>query len=123
MEKKSDTPFPPRAERNTISAVNLIDFGHNLIRAYDTIFIGEDGDYLFRAFKVEGDQESWQHDSMNVDRLLMILEGRMTLQLQSEGREGGVALSCGEICLIPGSVYYKLSADRESIGLLIQKRN
>ena len=78
--------------------------------------IAEMNDYQFKLVKVQGDFV-W-HDHKDTDEVFIVLDGRLTIEF----RDGAVALSAGEMFVVPKGVEHKPFADRECHMLLVEPR-
>ena len=65
-------------------------------------------DYQFKLVKLHGDFV-W-HDHRDTDEAFIVLEGRMTIEF----RDGEVALTVGEMFVVPRGVEHKPSASQEA---------
>ena len=78
--------------------------------------IAEMNDYQFKIVKIEGDFV-W-HDHPDTDETFIVLEGALRIDF----RDGHVALSAGEMFVVPKGVEHKPYAESEVKMLLIEPR-
>ena len=78
--------------------------------------IAEMNDYQFKLVKIEGDFV-W-HDHSDTDEVFIVLDGEMVIEFE----DGQVALSAGEMFIVPRGVRHKPSAARECRLLLVEPR-
>lgn len=78
--------------------------------------IAEMNDYQFKLVKLQGDFV-W-HDHYDTDETFIVLEG----ELRIDFRDGAVALSAGEMFVVPKGVEHKPFAESEVKLLLIEPR-
>jgi mannose-6-phosphate isomerase-like protein (cupin superfamily) len=78
--------------------------------------IAEMNDYQFKLVKVQGDLV-W-HDHKNTDEVFIVLEGQLTIEF----RDGAVALSAGEMFVVPKGIEHKPFAKHECQLLLVEPR-
>jgi len=78
--------------------------------------VAEMNDYQFKLVKVQGDFV-W-HNHQSTDEVFIVLDG----QLSIEFRDGTVALSAGEMFVVPKGVEHKPFAERECHLLLVEPR-
>jgi mannose-6-phosphate isomerase-like protein (cupin superfamily) len=71
-------------------------------------------DYQFKLVKVQGDFVWHQHP--DTDEVFLVLDG----QLSIEFRDGAVALSAGEMFVVPKGVAHKPWAEQECHMLLVE---
>ena len=73
-------------------------------------------DYQFKLVKVQG--EFVWHDHQDTDEAFIVLDGTMTIAFE----DGSVALSAGEMFVVPKGVKHKPFANEECHLLLIEPR-
>jgi mannose-6-phosphate isomerase-like protein (cupin superfamily) len=78
--------------------------------------VAEMNDYQFKIVKLEGDFV-W-HEHKDTDETFIVIEG----ELRIDFRDGAVALSAGEMFVVPKGVEHKPYAEREVKLLLIEPR-
>ena len=78
--------------------------------------IAEMNDYQFKLVKVEG--EFVWHDHKDTGEVFVVIEGRLKIEF----RDGAVALSAGEMFVVPRGVEHKPVAEQECHVLLIEPR-
>lgn len=78
--------------------------------------IAEMNDYQFKLVKITG--EFVWHDHSDTDEVFIVLDGEMTIEFE----DGRVALSAGEMFVVPRGVRHKPIAERECRLLLVEPR-
>lgn len=78
--------------------------------------VAEMNDYQFKVVKLQGDF-IW-HDHQETDETFIVIEG----ELRIDFRDGAVAISSGEMFVVPRGVEHKPYAKREVKLLLIEPR-
>ncbi len=78
--------------------------------------IAEMNDYQFKLVKVQGDFV-W-HEHSDTDEVFIVLDGQLTIEF----RDGAVALSTGEMFVVPKGVEHKPCAEQECHMLLVEPR-
>lgn len=78
--------------------------------------IAEMNDYQFKLVKIQG--EFVWHDHQDTDEVFIVLDGKMKIAF----RDKTVALSAGEMFVVPKGVEHKPFAERECHVLLIEPR-
>ena len=78
--------------------------------------IAEMNDYQFKLVRIQG--EFVWHDHLDTDEVFVVLSGNM----QIEFRDGSVALSTGEMYVVPKGVEHKPVAEKECHIMLIEPR-
>lgn len=78
--------------------------------------IAEMNDYQFKLVKLEG--EFVWHDHKDTDEVFIVVEGQMTIEF----RDGSVALSSGDMYVVPKGVEHKPIADSECKVLLVEPK-
>ena len=78
--------------------------------------IAEMNDYQFKLVKVQGDFV-W-HDHPDTDEVFIVLDGQLSIEFQ----DGAVALSAGEMFVVPKGVAHKPCAEHECQLLLVEPR-
>ncbi len=78
--------------------------------------LADANDYQFKLVKVQGDFV-W-HEHSDTDEVFIVLDG----QLAIEFRYGAVALSTGEMFVVPKGVEHKPCAEQECHMLLVEPR-
>ena len=76
--------------------------------------IAEMNDYQFKLVKIEG--EFVWHDHQDTDEVFIVLDGQMAIAF----RDKTVALSAGEMFVVPQGVEHKPFAEQECHVLLIE---
>ena len=100
-------------------AYQAINFGEKLAKFdehWSPRVIAEMNDYQFKLVKVEGDFV-W-HDHPDTDETFMVLSGEMMIAF----RDGQVALSAGEMFVVPRGLPHKPFAEKECCILVIEPR-
>ncbi|HZW50536.1 MAG TPA: cupin domain-containing protein [Rudaea sp.] len=78
--------------------------------------IAEMNDYQFKLAKIQG--EFVWHSHAETDEAFIVLEGAMTLEF----RDRSVALSAGEMYVVPKGVEHRPLASRECCIMLVEPR-
>jgi|TARA_B110000438_G_scaffold255403_1_gene262180 mannose-6-phosphate isomerase-like protein (cupin superfamily) len=78
--------------------------------------IAELNDYQIKLVKIEG--EFVWHDHADTDELFLVIEGNMEIEFEDHT----MALSQGEMCVVPKGVRHKPRAESECKVLLIEPR-
>jgi mannose-6-phosphate isomerase-like protein (cupin superfamily) len=78
--------------------------------------IAEMNDYQFKLAKLQG--EFVWHAHADTDEVFIVLEGELVLQF----RDGEVALSAGEMHVVPKGVEHRPVAARECCVMLVEPR-
>jgi mannose-6-phosphate isomerase-like protein (cupin superfamily) len=78
--------------------------------------IAEMNDVQFKLVKLQG--EFVWHDHRDTDEIFVVLEGQMRIDF----RDGTVALSAGEMIVVPKNVEHRPCAERECKVLLVEPR-
>lgn len=98
------------------SAINLADKLTLFSDHWAPRVIAEMNDYQFKLAKIEGEFVWHHHD--NTDEVFLVIEGELTIQL----RDGEVALTAGELFVVPKGVEHKPVAAKECKIMLIEPR-
>jgi mannose-6-phosphate isomerase-like protein (cupin superfamily) len=78
--------------------------------------VAEMNEYQFKVVKLQGDF-IW-HDHRDTDETFIVLEGNLRIDF----RDGAVAVSAGEMFVVPKGVEHKPCAEKEVKLLLIEPR-
>jgi mannose-6-phosphate isomerase-like protein (cupin superfamily) len=97
-------------------ALNFTDKLSQFSEHWSPRVIAEMNDYQFKLVKIQG--EFVWHDHPDTDEVFLVLSGSM----QIEFRDGSVALSAGEMYVVPKGVEHKPVAEHECRLLLIEPR-
>jgi len=95
-------------------ALNFADKLSQFSEHWSPRVIAEMNDYQFKLVKIQG--EFVWHDHPDTDEVFLVLSGSM----QIEFRDGSVALSAGEMYVVPKGVEHKPVAEHECRLLLIE---
>ncbi|NIJ77570.1 mannose-6-phosphate isomerase-like protein (cupin superfamily) [Xanthomonas campestris] len=78
--------------------------------------VAEMNDYQFKLVKLQG-AFVW-HQHADTDEVFIVLDGNMTIEF----RDGVVALSTGQMHVVPKGVEHRPAAERECSVLLVEPR-
>ncbi|MBB3169730.1 cupin domain-containing protein [Simiduia aestuariiviva] len=78
--------------------------------------VAEMNDYQFKLAKLKGEFVWHSHD--HTDEVFMVLKGELTIEL----RDGAVALSEGDLYVVPKGVEHRPVAQQECQVLLVEPR-
>ncbi len=78
--------------------------------------IAEMNDYQFKLVKIQGEFVWHQHD--DTDEVFIVLDGAMAIDF----RDGRVALSAGEMFVVPRGVEHKPASEAECRVMIIEPR-
>lgn len=98
------------------SAINFADKLSRFSEQWSPRVIAEMNDYQFKLARLQGDFV-WHHHA-DTDEAFIVLEGEMVIEL----RDGAVALSAGEMYVVPKGVDHRPRASSECKVLLIEPR-
>ncbi len=98
------------------SAINLRDKLATFGEQWAPKVIAELNDYQFKLVKLQGEFVWHSHEA--TDEAFIVLDGAMTIEL----RDGAVALTAGEMHVVPRGVEHKPRAEHECHVLVIEPR-
>ena len=96
--------------------INLLDEAKRVPALWDRVTPAHFNDYDVHVNRIQGEYV-W-HSHADTDDVLMVLSGRMILQL----RDGDVELGPGEIIVIPAGVEHRPTAPEETIIMAIEPK-
>ena len=99
-----------------MSAINFAEKLAQFSAHWSPRVIAEMNDYQFKLAKLQGDFVWHRHDE--TDEAFIVLEGEMVIEL----RDGEVALSAGEMYVVPKGVEHRPRAASECKILLVEPR-
>jgi mannose-6-phosphate isomerase-like protein (cupin superfamily) len=100
----------------TYTAINLSGKFAKFDEQWAPKVIAEMNDYQFKIVKLEGDF-IW-HDHQDTDETFIVIDGTLRIDF----RDGSVAVSAGEMFVVPKGVEHKPYAEREVKLMLIEPR-
>jgi mannose-6-phosphate isomerase-like protein (cupin superfamily) len=108
--------FNPWETAMKSTAINFRDKLAQFSEYWSPRVIAEMNDYQFKLAHFHG--EFVWHSHEDTDEVFIVIEGAMEIEL----RDGRIALSRGEMCVIPKGVEHRPSAKDECSVLLIEPR-
>ena len=97
-------------------AINLREKLGSFSEHWSPRVIAEMNDYQFKLAKIQG--EFVWHAHADTDEVFIVLEGEMTLEF----RDKSVALSTGEMYVVPKGIEHRPTASQECCIMLVEPR-
>lgn len=96
--------------------VDLLAQGENVTQLWERVTPLQVNDYSVHVNRIKGEYR-W-HSHADTDDVLMVLSGRMVVQM----RDGDVELGPGEMVVVPAGVEHCPRADEETVIMCIEPR-
>ncbi len=80
--------------------------------------VSELNDHFIKIVKIKGDKVPWHHHD-NSDELFYILEGELTMEIESEPK---FILNAGEIFVVKKNIEHRVSSKEECKLMLIEHK-
>lgn len=109
-------PVTEKGVHMSYNAVNFKDKLKLFNEQWSPKVVAEMNDYQFKVVKIQG--EFVWHDHKETDETFIVLEGSLRIDF----RDGYVALSEGEMYVVPKGIEHKPYAEHEAKVLLIEPR-
>jgi mannose-6-phosphate isomerase-like protein (cupin superfamily) len=99
-----------------VEKINLMEASRNVAELWGRVTPAGFNDYDIHVNRIKGEYV-W-HSHADTDDVLMVVEGRMTVEF----RDGSVELGPGELVVVPAGVEHRPVAESETVIMCIEPR-